>query len=206
MISPTEPRPDDTKLPGRLTTMNTRSSLLIRVRDTTDAEGWHEFLTLYEPLIHAYVRKMGICGYDADDAVQDILIRLLKTLPEFQLDRERARFRTWLWKVTRNALVDRARRQGRRVHAEEAWTEKILREAAVETEDDDWKKQYRYRLLEYAKTKVRERSHPKTWACFEEHFLNGRPSAGRIGAWHSTELGRCQLITYYGPAPQLFLA
>jgi RNA polymerase sigma factor (sigma-70 family) len=177
MMPATERSPDHLNRLGRRTTMKTRSSLLIRVRDTTDAIGWREFVELNEPLIQAYVRKMGVPGYDVDDAVQDILVRLLKTLPEFQLDREKARFRTWLWKVTRSTLVNRARRQDRRVQAEGAWAEKMMHEAAVDVEDDDWKKQYRLRLLEFAKAKVRERSHPRTWACFEEHYLNGRPSA-----------------------------
>src|SRR4051794_13876791 len=84
----------------------TRTTLLRRVRDPTDADAWREFVTLYRPLLRAYVLKKGLAGSDADDVVQEVLVRLLKALPGFELARRRARFRTWLWTVTSNALAD----------------------------------------------------------------------------------------------------
>ncbi|WP_435008269.1 RNA polymerase sigma factor [Tundrisphaera lichenicola] len=169
---------------GLPSTMTTRSSLLIRVRNTADPIAWREFIALYKPLLRAYVRKRGIAGQEGDDVVQEILIRLVKALPGFRLDRGRGRFRTWLWRVMLGTLVDRARRDVRRARAERVWVEAEGERAGRmdrgatdgEVEDDDWKKQYRRRLLEYAKAKVRGRSHSKTWACFEEHYLRGRAS------------------------------
>ncbi len=155
----------------------TRSSLLNRVRDPADADGWREFFALYEPLIRAYVRKKDVPPRDADDAVQDVLARLVKALPGFYLQRERGRFRTWLWRVTANTLADRARRDRRRIEAERARHEA----AADGDEEGDWVMLHRRRLLEFAMAKVRERSQPRTWACFEEHVLYGRPSA-EVGA------------------------
>jgi RNA polymerase sigma-70 factor (ECF subfamily) len=162
----------------------TRTSLLRRVRDPADADAWREFVALYRPLLRAYVLRKGRAGADADDVVQEVLARLLKALPDFRLDHRRARFRTWLWKVTSNALADDARRRRRRDDAERA------RAAGAEADpppagdgepEADWVVMHRRRVLEYAKAQVRARSHPRTWACFEEHVLRGRPS-GEVAA------------------------
>jgi RNA polymerase sigma-70 factor (ECF subfamily) len=151
----------------------TRSSLLHRVRDPADTDGWREFFALYEPLIRAYVRKKGVAPHHEDDAIQDVLARLVKALPGFHLQRERGRFRTWLWRVTANTLADRARRDRRRIRAERDH----LEDRAAEVEDGDWVVLHRRHLLEFAMEKVRDRSRPRTWACFEEHLRRGRPSA-----------------------------
>ena len=163
--------------------METRSSLLSRVRNPADTAGWREFVTLYEPLLLAYVRKKGLTEPDASDVVQEVLARLVKVLPDFELQRERGRFRTWLWKVTSSALVDWGRRKRRWGHFEPlgAWDPVDDREAWDPVDDGesetDWLTLHHRRVLEFAKAQVRARSHPRTWACFEQHVLRGRPSA-----------------------------
>jgi RNA polymerase sigma-70 factor (ECF subfamily) len=159
--------------------MKTRSSLLRRVRDPADADGWRQFVALYQPLLQAYVRRRGVSGPDADDVVQDVLARLLRALPEFELDRERGRFRTWLWRLTHNILADRARRRHRRDRAERARAEPEVLGPLPEDEepDADWRALHRRRVLEFARDQVRARCRPRTWACFEGYVLRGRPAA-----------------------------
>jgi RNA polymerase sigma-70 factor (ECF subfamily) len=163
--------------------LETRSSLILRVRDPADATSWGEFVALYEPLLHRYVRGMGVPDQEAADAVQELFTVLLQALPRFELDRERGRFRTWLWRVARNALVDWARRRQRRAAAEEVWRQELLARSAAEP-DAEWLRAHRQRVLAVALERVRERAEPRTWACFERHLLHGRPSAqvgGELG-------------------------
>jgi RNA polymerase sigma-70 factor (ECF subfamily) len=162
----------------------TRTTLLRRVRDPADAGAWREFVALYQPLLRAYVLKTGLAGPDADDVVQEVLARLVTALPGFERDRDRGRFRTWLWAVTRNALADAARRRRRRDRAERAFADDDRIEApGVDDREPeaDWVTMHRRRVLEFAKARVCARSHPRTWACFEEHVLRGRPS-GEVAA------------------------
>jgi RNA polymerase sigma-70 factor, ECF subfamily len=77
----------------------TRSTLILRVRDPADTKAWGEFVALYEPLLSAYVRQRGLDGEDTRDVVQDVFAKLVKSLPEFELARDRGRFRTWLWRI-----------------------------------------------------------------------------------------------------------
>src|SRR5262245_4953111 len=60
---------------------------------------------LYEPLLLAYARCKGLSGHDADDVAQEVLARLLKALPRFDLRCERGRFHTWLAQARRHHRV-----------------------------------------------------------------------------------------------------
>src|SRR5438445_353223 len=126
----------------------TRSSLLRRVRDPADRASWEEFIALYEPLLLAYVLKKGLQESDARDVAQEIFVKLHRVLPEFQLDRNRGRFRTWLWQVTSNAIADWARGRKRQAREEDAWRERFQPVAAEAEPDNDWSESYRKRVLE----------------------------------------------------------
>jgi RNA polymerase sigma-70 factor (ECF subfamily) len=156
----------------------TRTSLLRRVRNPADSASWAEFVGLYEPLLLSYVRQRGLNEHDARDVVQSIFITLLRKMPNFELDKSRGRFRTWLWRVSHNAVVDRARANHRIQKAEdlhrENWDE-------AESEPDDWVTMHRQRTLQYAMERVRDATAPKSWACFEGHILKGR-SGTDVGA------------------------
>ena len=96
---------------------DTRLSLLRRVGDRTDNDGWREFKNLYDPLLFTYARRQGLAEHDARDAVQDVYVKLLQELPSFKLDHSRGRFRTWLWQVTHNTVRDQVRKRLRQGNA-----------------------------------------------------------------------------------------
>jgi RNA polymerase sigma factor (sigma-70 family) len=159
--------------------VETRTTLLLRVRDPADAESWREFVSLYEPLLLAYVRHKGLTEDDARDVVQEVFAILVRTLPGFQLDRERGRFRTWLWRITHNAMVDWARRRNRQAAAED----KARKDAPVAISpeqsepEEEWLAAHRRRILQFAMERVRSQCKETTWKCFDLHIVQGRPSA-----------------------------
>jgi RNA polymerase sigma factor (sigma-70 family) len=161
----------------------TRSTLLIRVRNPSDARAWGEFVALYEPLLMAYVRHMGLNAEDARDVVQEVFARLVKVLPEFELDRQRRRFRSWLWQICQSALGDWARQRRRQARAEDAWLDRLSspRTPGESHRDEEWERLHRHRILSFALETVRARSRPTSWACFERHLLRRRPSAEIAG-------------------------
>jgi RNA polymerase sigma-70 factor (ECF subfamily) len=154
--------------------METRSSLLRRVRDPADAASWNEFILLYEPLLLSYVKSRGLQEHDAHDVVQEIFAHLYKALPGFELDRARGRFRTWLWQVMMNAIADWARRRRRQEKAEEGWQERLAPPGEQDEPDAEWTTAHRQRVLDFVLTRMRKETQPKTWACFELHLLLGR--------------------------------
>ncbi len=155
--------------------VETRVSLIQRVREK-QADAWTEFFDVYRPLLVAYVRKRGVSEHDAADVVQDVFTRLTTALTEFEFDAERGRFRTWLWRVTYNALTDWGRRRNARDRAERGWIDEH-RPVDVSDSDGEWNELYRRRILEAAIERVRASTQPVTWACFEGRILAGRPAA-----------------------------
>jgi RNA polymerase sigma-70 factor (ECF subfamily) len=163
---------------GRGNMSDTSSSLIRRVRDRADAQSWREFVALYEPLLLGYVRSRGIGEDDAGDLVQDIFSRLVRALPRFELDHARGRFRTYLYQVAMNALKDWWAQAGRRDAAEEEWGRRWGEGPTPgPDEEPEWLVRYHRRVLEFALERVRARTRPVTWACFQEHLLRGRPVA-----------------------------
>ena len=104
----------------------TSISLIARVRDRADGESWREFYQFYHPLLTRYLRRLGLKEDIANDVIQDVFVRLLQALPNFDFDGKRGRFRSYLWKLTYSGLVDEARRMKARRQAEEEWVKRFL--------------------------------------------------------------------------------
>ena len=85
--------------------IDTSVSLLERLRLQPDAEAWQRLVTLYEPLLNAWLRRYAMPSADAADLVQEVLTVLVRELPEFRHDLRRGAFRRWL----RNILLNRLR-------------------------------------------------------------------------------------------------
>lgn len=151
----------------------TRTSLLVRLRADSDPTGWHEFVRMYGPLLRCFARRAGIPDQDAGDVVQDILLRLLRALPEFEYSPERGRFRAWLRSICRNTVIDWRRRQVQR--RERAICEEPL--AASEAADDCWNAEHRRYVVRHALAAVRTQVSLSAWNCFEQYVLQERPAA-----------------------------
>lgn len=83
-------------------TPETRSSLIARLSDVGDQDAWREFSAIYEPFIYGQARRYGLQDADAREQVQDVLVAVSRAIGRFAVDRERGRFRTWLYAIARN--------------------------------------------------------------------------------------------------------
>jgi RNA polymerase sigma-70 factor (ECF subfamily) len=125
-----------------------------------------------------YVRSRGLGLDNAREVVQDIFVKLVRSLPTFELDHTRGRFRTWLWQVARNAVAAWAGKQHIQSKAEDGWRQRQdASGAGGEGPDAEWLAALRQRVLTVVLERVRSQAQAKTWACFEQHVLRGRPSA-----------------------------
>ncbi len=61
--------------------------------------------------LHAHCYRILASVHDADDAVQETMLRAWRSLPRFQ---ERSSLRTWLFKIATNSALDIASRRSRR--------------------------------------------------------------------------------------------
>jgi RNA polymerase sigma factor (sigma-70 family) len=76
---------------------------LVARAQTGDREAAGELLVAHQPWIFNLALRMLGRRADAEDATQEILIRVLRALPSF---RGEARFRTWLYRIAVNYILD----------------------------------------------------------------------------------------------------
>ena len=81
----------------------TRYTLLQRACDLKDGRAWAEFVEQYRRFIFHILQEMGVAADDIEDVAQQVFLSLTKDLSCY--DSSRARFRTWLSAVIRNAAL-----------------------------------------------------------------------------------------------------
>lgn len=145
----------------------THPSLLIRVRDTRDAVAWAEFVSLYAPLIHAYLLKRGVQDADAADIAQDVLQAVSAHIGRFEYDPARGAFRGWLYQITRNKLRDWAEKRKRQaMGAGDTQALQALHELPDEVEEQTWNELHAWQLFHWAAEKARVDFRDATWDAF----------------------------------------
>jgi len=156
----------------------TRPSLLLAVRDPQNGAAWAEFTSIYRPLLLSYVKKKGLNDSDAEEVVQDVLVKLVREMPKFQLNHAKGRFRTWLFTVFIGTFLDRYRKHKRQKKAENAYTlaARSFDEDKREELEAEWDMVYRRHLLQVLLERVKPSVAEKTWVCFEQHVKLGRPA------------------------------
>lgn len=113
----------------------TRKSLLRRARDPRDHRAWEEFFDQYAGPVRGYARKLGLPAADADDVLQETMVELMRILPDFRYDRDRGRFRNFVFTIAHRRAQAAWRRQ--RTRREIPLDSEGAREAAAETGPND---------------------------------------------------------------------
>lgn len=156
---------------------STRVSLLVRVRDPRDEAAWLEFVEIYGPLIYRYARRSGLQEADADDVTQEVLRTTVRTMPAFEYDPRRGRFRSWLKTLTMNQVRDHLARGKRREQGSgDTGMHQWLNQQSDDSESDEefWEREYRERLFHWATQRARVQFREATWRAFEETTIAGR--------------------------------
>lgn len=157
----------------------TRISLILRLAASEDAQAWREFAGLYAPAVYALAQRRGLQSADAEDFVQELLLAVARAAGRWQPDAERARFRTWLYRVAMNLLSDqlrdRQRRQSKFAQTEEVEVACVADSASGLT--DEFESDYRRAMLHRAAEIVKERVSESTWRAFELTAIHNVPAA-----------------------------
>lgn len=86
--------------------LNTRATLLIRLRNKYDDESWEDFTNYYSKYVYAVLKGMGVAFDELDDMKQSIMLKLWKSLPDFEYNPEKGSFRSWLCTVIRRTVYN----------------------------------------------------------------------------------------------------
>src|ERR1041384_7230823 len=99
------------------TLRNTRRSLLTRLKNWDDKEGWQRFFDTYWRLLFSVAHRMGLNEADAQDVVQETILIVAEQMPRFKYDPERGSFKSWLLLITRRRVIAHLRKRGRQPQA-----------------------------------------------------------------------------------------
>jgi RNA polymerase sigma-70 factor (ECF subfamily) len=90
----------------------TRQTLIQRMQTGRDEQSWEEFLRIYRPYLHTVIRNMGMSEHDADDIVQQVMVKVWTHIVELESNPKKS-FRSWLSRVTKNCAKDFVRKRVR---------------------------------------------------------------------------------------------
>jgi RNA polymerase sigma-70 factor (ECF subfamily) len=152
--------PTDSMLP-------TRQSLLSRLRDWQDQEGWREFFDTYWRLIYKVARKSGLGDFEAQEVVQATFIYLSRRMPRFRYEPARGSFKSWLRVVTRSriSVYRRSEMAGDNLIREplpgdrgaNASELEELPDPSADALDEVWQREWEENLLSTAYRRIRSR-------------------------------------------------
>ena len=83
----------------------TRSSLMLRLREPQDQQAWAEFVSIYEPLVLRVLRHRGLQEADARDVTQQVVLGVTQAVQRWQPDGQQASFRRWLFSIARRLAL-----------------------------------------------------------------------------------------------------
>jgi RNA polymerase sigma-70 factor (ECF subfamily) len=161
----------------------TRASLLERLKDAADHEGWQRFFRAYAGVIHGFALRSGLSRSDADEVLQETMISVAAEMPGFQYDPTRGRFKSWLFQIVRRRIADQCRKRARQQRwiADSREAEELPEAAAEDPLQAAWEEEWRATRLARAIERVKARVSLRQWQMFELTALQGWP-ADRVSA------------------------
>lgn len=158
----------------------TSQTLLSKVKDPNDESSWDNFVYYYEAYIYVVIRRMGVQEDLVKDLMQDVLVKIWKSLPNYEYREGECKFRTWLCLLIRRTVYNYFRKKStlkdnktdayeKSVHALNAFTEPEIDQIA----ELEWKSY----VSNMAWENIKDQLSDKSLDIFET-FVNGEGSKG----------------------------
>jgi RNA polymerase sigma-70 factor, ECF subfamily len=106
----------------------TRDSLLVQVQDPANRDAWDLFARIYRPAIVRIAMARGLQHADAQDLSQQVLMAVASAIGTWEKRDESTRFRHWLSRVTKNAILNALTRRPKDQAIGGSSIEELLRE------------------------------------------------------------------------------
>ncbi len=161
----------------------TRQSLLSRLRDCQDQDGWREFFDTYWRLVYRVARQAGLDDATAQDVVQNTFIYLSRRMPKFRYDPARGSFKSWLRRVTRSRIsVFRRRAEAKEPPLPEPLLEdddvnvwESVPDPAGDKVDEIWQREWEENLVKAALRRISPKVSAQQLMIFEMAALGEVP-------------------------------
>ncbi len=147
----------------------TRSSLLVRLRDHQDV-AWREFFSLYTPVVFGYCLRRGLQPSDAEDITQEVFIEVARSIRSFEYQSEKGRFRDWLATIT-------WRRLARFWQNQKKSQDPIGNHDLQVHTDPEWVDEFQAVITQQALENIQSGFANSTWQLFLANWQEGLPAA-----------------------------
>lgn len=153
-------------------------SLALRLQRDS-AEAWQDLVELYGPLVASWAGRTGLDEAASEDIAQDVFLTVHRSIAQFDPTVPGATFRGWLWRVTRNAVLQSIRKRhpdargGSTAYAQvaalpDAWSEESLGDDPPSSSGDT------AALLNRAMRQIQSRVETTTWLAFHRTVVEGQ--------------------------------
>ena len=181
----------------------TRASLLSRLKDWQDETSWKVFFDTYWKLIYNAAIKAGLSDAEAQDVVQETVISVFKTMPDFQYKAAGGSFKSWLLQLTAWRIGDQFRNRQRNIQQVNRLADSTARTATVEGVPDPagsgieaiWDEEWEQNLMSAATERVKRAVDPKQYQIFDLYVLKNWP-ARKVASTLKVNLGRVYLAKH----------
>jgi RNA polymerase sigma factor (sigma-70 family) len=159
--------------PGYLAT---RSSLIRRVKELDDSEGWKEFFDTYRRSIHSLAMRCGLSRTESEEVVQETMVIVAKEMPSFNYDRSLGSFKGWLFTITRRTVSRQFKKREPEAAQRQGDRDVLLKmpEHAGGFEAQ-WEQDWRNNMLDLAIDRVRRRIKPRQFQMFDLYVTQSLP-------------------------------
>ncbi len=150
----------------------THATLLRRLSDGVDPQAWNEFQQRYGELIRGFSRRRGLQLADAEDVMQDVMMALVRTMPGFQYDPAKGKFRGYLKAAALHAIYKRLAMRAGAVDLERI--EHTTRAAAQDDEvEESWELEWRQYHVRLANAVIDAEFNAADRAAFRRYAVEG---------------------------------
>ena len=189
-----QPSPEDS--------LQTRASLLSRLKNWNDADSWQDFANTYERLIYTTAIRSGLNDAEAKDVLQEVLVSVARTIDTFKSDPARGTFKGWLLNLTRWRIADQLRKRplqapnaGKPRPADDTPTIERIPDGSNDTLAAIWESEWKHSLLEAAVARLRRSTKPKQFQIFELYALRNWPG-NKVAKELGVRLGQVYLVNH----------
>ncbi len=167
----------------------TNPSLILRIKDPQNAVAWNELMAIYRPVVYRLARRKGLLHEDAEDLVQGVFLSVAKAIDRWEHGDRQPRFRNWLGKIARNAIVNAiTRAKPDRASGKSS----VMQTLASLPEDRDTTQalivECRLEAIRWAAQEIEPEYTDATWAIFQAIAIEGR-SAAEVAQTYGRTLG-----------------
>ena len=181
----------------------TRQSLLSRLKDWNDQESWKVFFDTYWKLIYKAALKAGLTEAEAQDVVQETVISVSRSIPNFHYDPAKGSFNSWLLRVTTRRITDQLQKREPLVKPAERGTSTSTGTSTIERVADPsgfglqelWDEEWEQNLINAATQRVRNKVDARHYQIFDCCAIKQWP-VSKVAQTFKVTRGRVYLIKH----------